>query len=156
MTWASVQRGRRSLFGGGADRGVVLGAQVLDAIGVRCGPGGRGAVVVAESAPPEHGVHRGHRIDADQFGCWQADGDGHGVGSLPERRVTSARRTVRNAAVRSCGVGSTPITVHAQPIPHRVHFPAATSGGAGWGCTPWVAPQPGQSSVGSATEQCSG
>jgi hypothetical protein len=37
----------RSLFGGGADRGVVLGGQVLDAIGVCRGPGGRSAVVVA-------------------------------------------------------------------------------------------------------------
>jgi transcriptional regulator with XRE-family HTH domain len=49
-------------LGGDADRGVVLGGQVLDAIGVRRGPGGRGAVVVAESAPPHHCVHRRHRV----------------------------------------------------------------------------------------------
>ena len=47
----------RSLFGGGADRGVVLGGQVLDALGVRCGPGGCSAVVVAEPARPNDGVH---------------------------------------------------------------------------------------------------
>jgi len=34
--------------------------------------------------------------------------------------------------VRSCGVGSTPITVHAQSKPHRVHVPAWTLGVAGW------------------------
>jgi hypothetical protein len=63
---------------------------------------GRGAVVVAEPAPPHHGVHRRHRVDADHLGGWDTAGDGHGAGSLPERRVTSARRTVRNTAVRSC------------------------------------------------------
>jgi hypothetical protein len=72
----------RSLFGVGADRGVVLGAQVLDALGVRGGPGGRSAVVVAEPAPPDHGVHRRHRVNADHLSGGQADGDGHGV-SLP-------------------------------------------------------------------------
>jgi hypothetical protein len=48
-------------LGGGTDRGGVLGGQVLDALGVRRGPGGRCAVVVAEPASPERGVHRGHR-----------------------------------------------------------------------------------------------
>jgi hypothetical protein len=118
-------------LGGGGDRGVVLGAQVLDAIGVRRGPSGRGAVVVAESAPPGHGVHRRHRVDADHLGRGQTDGDGHGAGSFPERVATSARRTARNVAVRGCGVGSTPITVHAQSKPHARHVHASTSGGAG-------------------------
>jgi hypothetical protein len=64
--------GRAGALGSGTGRGsVVLGGQVLDALGVRCGPGGRGAVVVAESAPPEHGVHRRHRVDADHLG-WRA------------------------------------------------------------------------------------
>lgn len=51
-------------LGSGGDRGVVLGGQMLDAIGVPRGPGGRGAVVVIEPAPPEHGVHRRYRVDS--------------------------------------------------------------------------------------------
>ena len=73
----------RSLFWGGADRGVVLGGQVLDAIGARCGSGGRRAVLVAEPALPERGVHGRHRVDADHFGGGEADSHGHGGGSLP-------------------------------------------------------------------------
>lgn len=88
-------------LGSDADRGVVLGAQMLDAIGVRRGPGGRSAVAVAYPAPPDHGVNRRHRVDADQLGDWETDGDGHGAGFLPERRVTSVCRTARKAAVRS-------------------------------------------------------
>jgi hypothetical protein len=101
----------RSLFGGGADRGVVLGGQVLDAIGVRRGSGGCSAVVVAEPAPPDHGVHRRHRVDADHLGGWETDVAGRQTVtvmgcSLPERWMTSVRRVARRAAVRSCGVGS--------------------------------------------------
>jgi len=69
-----------------------------------------------------------------------------------ERRETSARRTARNAPVRSCGVGSTPITVHAQP---KLHVHARTSGGAGWSCTSAVAPQ-SERVPSSVMEQCSG
>jgi hypothetical protein len=72
----------RSLVGGSADRGVVLGAQVLDAIGVRRGPGGRSAVLVAYPTLPDRGVHRGHCVNTDQLGDWETDGHGHGV-SLP-------------------------------------------------------------------------
>ena len=44
---AMLNRQPAGALGGDADRGVVLGGQVLDAIGVRRGPGGRSAVVVA-------------------------------------------------------------------------------------------------------------
>jgi hypothetical protein len=84
-------------LGGDADRGVVLGGQVLDALGVRRGPGGRSGLVVAEPAPPDHGVHRRHRVDADHLGGWETDGDGHGGGFLrlrdrqPEAHEDEAR-----------------------------------------------------------------
>jgi hypothetical protein len=67
----------RSLVGGRADRGMVLGGQVFDTLGVRRGPTGRSAVLVAESALPDRGVHRRHGIDADHLG--DGETDGHGV-----------------------------------------------------------------------------
>ena len=56
--------------------------------------------------------------------------------------------------MRSCGVGSKPTTdraglttVTAQSMPHTAYVHAATLGGAGVGCTPWMAPHPGQVSA---------
>jgi hypothetical protein len=39
----------------------------------------------------------------------------------------------QDAVVRSCGVGSTPITVHAQSKPHRVALPRGGLGRCGLG-----------------------
>jgi hypothetical protein len=67
-------------LGSDTDRGVVLGGQVFDALGVCRGSGGCSAVVVAEPAPSDHGVHRRHCVDADYLGGGQAESHGHGAG----------------------------------------------------------------------------
>jgi hypothetical protein len=58
----------------------------------------------------------------------------------------------RKAAVRSVGVGSSPMTARAKSRPHTAHVHAWTRGAAGVSCTPSVAPQCGHASlVGSVT-----